>query len=494
MRLFSFCNIFLITFISWTAFSNPRSLSVSGYLENTSGPVTDPALPAILRVGNGTCFPYRANTSLNVQQGYFSVDLEENGIGSPLSAVFNLNGTTTLAGEQANGSGCSIGGGASTITDFSVHITVGGEALGLIPLRSSAFSHFAQKSNISGHPVSDVSPGSGQFLRFSSGAWTPAAITPADIPLLASDYVQRSLFIEVCAANEFVTYNGTNFTCDPATGSAGITSVTAGAGVTVSNSTGPVVGLSIGTNAISSSMIQDGAINDQKILDSSVITSKIADGSVTSAKLAPTGVPAGTYGSATQIPTITVDESGRITSATQSTFNAILSGDVTGTSASSQVERIQGRNVTTMAPGDGDLLRWNGGMVSWENQAVGSGPNRIPAFDPQGGLIINGGTSGLVVNGSAGVQINGGSLKVGSSGDQINRVKVCFEILGAATTITELACTGISVTSNCQCSKDSDNGGPILAVKPGFPATGQVTAVFSSTASAGTRVNCVCYN
>lgn len=47
-----------------------------------------------------------------------------------------------------------------------------------------------------------------------------------------------------------------------------------------------------------------------------------ADGSITSAKLSSTGVVAATYGNATIVPVITVDATGRITSASNTTISA----------------------------------------------------------------------------------------------------------------------------------------------------------------------------
>ena len=51
-----------------------------------------------------------------------------------------------------------------------------------------------------------------------------------------------------------------------------------------------------------------------------VSTGQIEDDAVTTAKIAPTGVTAGTYGSATEIPSIAVNSEGQVTSATTNTI------------------------------------------------------------------------------------------------------------------------------------------------------------------------------
>jgi hypothetical protein len=61
--------------------------------------------------------------------------------------------------------------------------------------------------------------------------------------------------------------------------------------------------------------IADNAVTTLKINDAAVTTSKINDAAVTSSKLSTTGVTAGTYGSSTRVPRVTVDTKGRVTSA-----------------------------------------------------------------------------------------------------------------------------------------------------------------------------------
>jgi hypothetical protein len=70
------------------------------------------------------------------------------------------------------------------------------------------------------------------------------------------------------------------------------------------------------------STVVDGGITAAKIGTGAVTTTKIADANVTGAKLENSGVSAGTYGSASVVPVVTVDAKGRLTSVSTASIAA----------------------------------------------------------------------------------------------------------------------------------------------------------------------------
>jgi hypothetical protein len=82
--------------------------------------------------------------------------------------------------------------------------------------------------------------------------------------------------------------------------------------------------------------------------------------------------PTGTYGSATEIPIVTLDEYGRTTSVATTTIP--MTGDVTGTPDANTVVALQGNAVASTAPSDAFALIWSAANNQWEPQAVVTPP------------------------------------------------------------------------------------------------------------------------
>jgi hypothetical protein len=97
-----------------------------------------------------------------------------------------------------------------------------------------------------------------------------------------------------------------------------------------------VTGPKVASNAITSEKIVDGEVRNADLADNSVSTAKIANEQVTTEKLKPTGVTPGVYGGQQYTTMLSVDTSGRVTTATNiaitgTTPGGIAGGDLTGT-------------------------------------------------------------------------------------------------------------------------------------------------------------------
>ena len=104
------------------------------------------------------------------------------------------------------------------------------------------------------------------------------------------------------------------FTSAPASGTNNIQVVFLGLYAAVNITTDA----SISTNklvdqAVTTGKIADEAVTTNKLANNVVTTIKVEDYNITSVKMSNTGVTSGTYGNTSYIPTITVDQAGRIT-------------------------------------------------------------------------------------------------------------------------------------------------------------------------------------
>ncbi|RYZ94468.1 MAG: hypothetical protein EOP11_26320, partial [Proteobacteria bacterium] len=96
-------------------------------------------------------------------------------------------------------------------------------------------------------------------------------------------------------------------------------------------------------------------------------------GATRTATLANTTITAASYGSATQVPTFTVDAQGRLTAAANTTISGVTpggaaAGDLSGTYPNPVVAKIQGSAVSATAPVTGQFLKY--GASSWAAGAI----------------------------------------------------------------------------------------------------------------------------
>ena len=132
-----------------------------------------------------------------------------------------------------------------------------------------------------------------------------------------------------------------------------------------------VTSAKIADATIATADLADAAVTSAKIADATIATADIADAAVTSAKLATSGATAGTYGSGTQIPQLTVDNKGRVTAISNVNISAtggIVEYDAVNTGAATT------RTVRVTATGSGVTFEY---VASGNTNTIIAVPNGV---------------------------------------------------------------------------------------------------------------------
>lgn len=130
----------------------------------------------------------------------------------------------------------------------------------------------------------------------------------------------------------------------------GNSSVTGGTGGIIQDNS--VTAADIATGAVSSDEVCDdcitatdlatGSVNSAEVCDDCLSAADIASDAITASELSGSGVSAGSYGSTTQVPVLTIDVDGRVTSATTTT----VSGDNLGNHTAAMALNMNSQSIT----------------------------------------------------------------------------------------------------------------------------------------------------
>lgn len=187
---------------------------------------------------------------------------------------------------------------------------------------------------------------------------------------------------------------------------------------------GSVTTTMLADSSVTTAKIAAGAVATVDLADAAVTTIKIADGNVTGAKLENSGVTAGTYGSSSAIPAITVDAKGRVTSATTNAFSSSYVGGrgqvFTSNGTFTIPTGVTAVKVTVVGGGGG-----GGGAANAQGSGGGGGGTAISfltGLTPGNTLAVTVGSGGGGGSSSNGNGATGGTSSVASGTQTISTI------------------------------------------------------------------------
>jgi filamentous hemagglutinin len=266
----------------------------------------------------------------------------------------NITGSSTTVGSAYFYQGIySIGGGNVTIASGAV------TAQGNIYAGSGSGAPFGFYGNLYGlvtNPVQSYITTVGQLGNLAVAGTTGTNILNVNTLNATNATVSGPLSATAGITASSLTVSGNTSVNNLAisgtvtTGTSISTSATSNA---LSSGNVTVTGNTTSGNVIAGSIYSNGykfangaAFVSTTLANTAEITANIASGANAGLSLAATGVSANTYGSATQVPVLTVDTKGRVTNAAVANISGALTfvGDVTGTGTTG------GNTTLTLAP------------------------------------------------------------------------------------------------------------------------------------------------
>ena len=192
--------------------------------------------------------------------------------------------------------------------------------------------------------------------------------------------------------------------------------------------TGTIDGRDVASDGSKLDGIESGATADQTasdiktLLQSSKLTNaEIANDTVGAAQLAHTSVTAGSYGSATAIPAITVDAQGRITAASTNTVNTTTNLDISSNTTTVTVTSSTGNNATiSQATGSAAgvmTVAHHDKLDGIAANATNNGSGSLSSYLP-----LSGGTLTGTLNSRAIIPTSNASYDLGSSSYRFDNI------------------------------------------------------------------------